>query len=313
MTTSVNIAIDVMGSDKGPATIIAASSLSKTRYPAIKYTYLGNSKLISKYVEKYKNLINSFQIIHTDEQVLPEEKPSLALRKRKNSSMGRALSFLKEKNVDAVVSAGNTGALMAMAKFVLKTLPGIDRPAIASYFPTERGQSLMLDLGANVICSSDNLVQFAVMGEVFARNVLGLPQPSVGILNVGSEQLKGHESVQLAFYALQNIDLPIKFHGFIEGDDIGKGTVDVIVTDGFTGNIALKTAEGTAKKGGPSHSTTRQDGLRPDRLAGREGALKLTKKLNVRRSSVRRVPRRRPRPRPANVSNVSNRDARSTM
>jgi glycerol-3-phosphate acyltransferase PlsX len=161
--------------------------------------------------------------------------------------MRLAIDAVSNGEAAGIVSAGNTGALMAMAKFVLKTLPGIDRPAIASYFPTERGQSIMLDLGANVICDSDNLVQFAVMGEVFARNVLGLAQPTVGLLNVGSEQLKGHESVQLAFNALQSIDLPMKFHGFIEGDDIGRGTVDVIVTDGFTGNIALKTVEGTAK------------------------------------------------------------------
>jgi glycerol-3-phosphate acyltransferase PlsX len=136
---------------------------------------------------------------------------------------------------------------MAMAKFVLKTLPGVTRPAIATSFPTRRGESVMLDLGANVDCDADNLVQFAVMGEAFARNVLGLAQPSVGILNVGAEDMKGHEEVRKAYAVLQETHLPIKFHGFVEGDDIGAGTVDVIVTDGFTGNIALKTAEGTVR------------------------------------------------------------------
>ena len=144
----------------------------------------------------------------------------------------------------AIVSAGNTGALMAMAKFVLKTLPGIDRPAIATYFPTMRGASVMLDLGANIECDADNLVQFAVMGEVYARNVLGREHPSVGLLNVGAEDLKGNVAVRGAAERLQNSALPIQFYGFVEGDDIAKGTVDVVVTDGFTGNVALKTAEG---------------------------------------------------------------------
>jgi len=136
---------------------------------------------------------------------------------------------------------------MAMAKFVLKTLPGIDRPAIASYFPTLRGETVMLDLGANVECDAENLVQFAVMGDAFARCVLGLTQPTVGILNVGSEELKGHEEVRAAAARLRGAGSPVHFHGFVEGNDIAAGTTDVIVTDGFTGNVALKTAEGTSK------------------------------------------------------------------
>src|SRR5690606_28936379 len=144
-------------------------------------------------------------------------------------------------------SAGNTGALMAMAKFVLKTLPGIDRPAIASIFPTLRGESVMLDLGANVECDAENLVQFAVMGDAFARCVLGLPHPTVGLLNVGSEEMKGHEALREAAARLRAPNSPVAFHGFIEGNDIAGGVVDVIVTDGFTGNVALKTAEGTSK------------------------------------------------------------------
>jgi glycerol-3-phosphate acyltransferase PlsX len=152
-----------------------------------------------------------------------------------------------EGRASGVVSAGNTGALMAMAKFVLKTLPGIDRPAIASYFPTLRGETVMLDLGANLQCDAENLVQFAVMGNVFSRTVFAIESPTYALLNVGSEELKGHEALQSASAILRADSLPGHFHGFVEGDDIAKGTVDVVVTDGFTGNIALKTAEGAAK------------------------------------------------------------------
>jgi glycerol-3-phosphate acyltransferase PlsX len=161
--------------------------------------------------------------------------------------MRLAIEAVASGEASAVVSAGNTGALMALAVVVLKTLPGIDRPAIATTLPTERGETVMLDLGANVECGAENLVQFAVMGEAYARNELGLAEPSIGILHVGVEMLKGNEAVKGAAAILQDANLPIKFYGFVEGDDIGKGTVDVVVTDGFTGNIALKMAEGTVR------------------------------------------------------------------
>ncbi len=236
-----------MGGDNAPSMVVDGISIARERLPQVDFLLFGDEKQLSPLLEKNARVRGVCQIRHTDEVVSNDEKAGVALRSGRNSSMRLAINAVKDGEAAGIVSAGNTGALMAMAKFVLKTLPGIDRPAIASYFPTLRGESLMLDLGANVICDADNLVQFAVMGEVFARNVLGLEQPSVGILNVGSEELKGHESVKHAFNILQNIDLPIKFHGFVEGDDIAKGTVDVVVTDGFTGNIALKTAEGTAK------------------------------------------------------------------
>ncbi len=161
--------------------------------------------------------------------------------------MRLAIEAVADGRADGVVSAGNTGALMAIAKFVLKMLPGIDRPAIASFFPTRRGESVMLDLGANVECDEENLVQFALMGDVFARTVLGLIEPTVGLLNVGSEDMKGNDAVRGASARLRDVVTPIHFYGFIEGDDIAAGTVDVVVTDGFSGNIAVKTAEGTAK------------------------------------------------------------------
>jgi glycerol-3-phosphate acyltransferase PlsX len=176
-----------------------------------------------------------------------EDKPSQALRSGRGSSMRLAIDAVHNGEANAVVSAGNTGALMAMAKFVLKTMPGIDRPAIASFFPTLRSESVMLDLGANVQCDADNLVQFAVMGNVFARTVLGVREPSMGLLNVGSEELKGHDAVKVASGILRQATLPGKFYGFVEGDDITRGTVDVIVTDGFTGNVALKSIEGAVK------------------------------------------------------------------
>jgi glycerol-3-phosphate acyltransferase PlsX len=187
------------------------------------------------------------EIRHTVDVVTMDDKPTTALRSGKNSSMRLAIDAVKNSEASAVVSAGNTGALMAMATIVLRTLPGINRPAIVTSFPTQKGDCVMLDLGANIECDAENLVQFAVMGEVFARYELDIEQPSIGILNVGVEGLKGNDSVRKAASILQNSNLPIKFFGFVEGDDIGKGTVDVIVTDGFTGNIALKTAEGTAQ------------------------------------------------------------------
>jgi glycerol-3-phosphate acyltransferase PlsX len=174
-------------------------------------------------------------------------KPSVALRAGRASSMRLAINAVQSGEAHGVVSAGNTGALMAMSKFVLKTLATIDRPAIASFFPTLRGESVMMDLGANVECTADNLVQFAVMGDAFARTVLGVHQPTIGILNVGSEELKGHEEVRAAAAILRAGPLAEQFHGFVEGNDITTGTTDVVVTDGFTGNVALKTAEGTAR------------------------------------------------------------------
>lgn len=247
MNTRVTLSIDAMGGDDAPSMVVEGLGIALENLSNVDFLLFGNENILIPLVNKNPIIKNACIVRHSEDVVSNHEKAGAALRSGRNSSMRLAINAVSDGEAAGIVSAGNTGALMAMAKFVLKTLPGIDRPAIASYFPTERGQSIMLDLGANVICNSDNLVQFAVMGEVFARNVLGLAQPSVGLLNVGSEQLKGHESVQLAFNSLQNIDLPMKFHGFIEGDDIGRGTVDVIVTDGFTGNIALKTVEGTAK------------------------------------------------------------------
>jgi len=235
-----------MGGDNAPSVVIAGIDIACKRLPNVKFLLFGNKLHLEPLLAKYPKVRDICEVRHALDIITNDVKVGVALRSGRKSSMRLAINAVSEGEAAGVVSAGNTGALMAMAKFVLKTLPGIERPAIAAYFPTMRGDSVMLDLGANVDCDADNLVQFAVMGEVFARHMLGLKQPTIGILNVGAEDLKGNESVKTASATLQVSPLPIKFHGFIEGDDIGAGTVDVIVTDGFTGNIALKTAEGTA-------------------------------------------------------------------
>jgi len=243
----MTLAIDAMGGDEAPKMVIDGLSICQTKLPDVHFLIVGDERQLEPLLDGYPALKKICTVLHTDQVVTNDDKPAVALRNRRNSSMRLAINAVKDGKAHGIVSAGNTGALMAMAKFVLRTLPGIDRPAIASYLPHKTGGSVMLDLGANVDCDANNLVQFAVMGEVYARNVLRLKKPKVGILNIGEEDLKGNDSVKQAAAVLRNTPLDIDFYGFVEGDDIGKGTVDVIVTDGFTGNIALKTVEGTAQ------------------------------------------------------------------
>jgi len=247
VTARTTLSIDAMGGDEGPAMVVEGVAMAAAKRSDTDFLLFGKKAQIVSLLDKFPDAAAVCTVRHAEDVVLNDDKPAVALRGRRGSSMRMAIDSVKDGEAAAVISAGNTGALMAMAKFVLKTLPGIDRPAIATFFPTQRSESVMLDLGANIECDANHLVQFAVMGEVFARNVLGLKEPSVGILNVGVEDLKGNSAVKEAAAVLQDTHLPIKFHGFVEGDDIGAGTVDVIVTDGFTGNVALKTAEGTAK------------------------------------------------------------------
>ena len=236
-----------MGGDHAPDMVIEGIALARKELPNTKYIVFGRIGEVAPLLAKYAGLSDICELRHTEDVVSASEKPGIALRSGRKSSMRLAINAVGDGEADGIVSAGNTGALMAMAKFVLKTLPGIDRPAIASLLPTLRGESVMLDLGANIQCDAENLVQFAVMGEVFARHVLHIEKPSIGILNVGTEVLKGNDSVKQAAAILHESHLPIDFYGFVEGNSIGLGTVDVIVTDGFTGNVALKTVEGTAK------------------------------------------------------------------
>lgn len=247
MSGRLTIALDAMGGDHAPRSVLRGTNIARKRFPNADFILFGDEAKLRPYFKRRPKLRDRVRIVHTPDVVGPQDKPAQALRQGRRSSMRLAIDAVKNGEAHGLVSAGNTGALMAMSKMVLKTLPGIDRPAMASFFPTMRGESVMLDLGANIECGPENLVQFAVMGELFARTVLSALKPTVGLLNVGSEEMKGHDELRRAAQMLREDSHGISFHGFIEGNDIAAGTVDVIVTDGFSGNIALKAAEGTAK------------------------------------------------------------------
>lgn len=242
----MRIAIDAMGGDNAPSTIIDGVSLAVRRNPSIEPILVGDQARLKPLLKRHPHL-NGAEIVHTDDAVAPDEKPSVALRVGKTSSMRMAIDLVKDGHADAVVSAGNSGALMIMALMVLRPMEGIDRPALAAFLPTVNGRCCMLDLGANIDCTSDHLVQFAIMGNAFARVISGIASPSIGLLNVGEEEQKGNTTIQEAATVLSNPDVKLNYTGYVEGNDIAKGHVDVVVTDGFSGNIALKTVEGTAQ------------------------------------------------------------------
>lgn len=242
MTT---IALDAMGGDHAPQVVVAGAAMAGERYPELAFLLFGREDELKRLLASRPRLAAHCTIAHTPDQVDAEAKPSQVLRHGRNTSMGLAIEAVKDGRASAAVSAGNTGALLGLAKFVLKTLPGIERPAIASLMPTKRGETVFLDLGANTECNARNLVQFAVMGEVFARAVLGVAKPTVGLLNIGTEDVKGHDTIREAAAELRASPLPMEFRGFVEGTDLSSGKVDVVVSDGFTGNVALKVAEGT--------------------------------------------------------------------
>ena len=239
-----------MGGDYGPAVVIPAADIALQRRPEVVFLLFGDEAALRPLVARYPRLAARSQIQHCDVAIKMTDKPSQALRQgRRVSSMWRAIEAVKRGEADCAVSAGNTGALMAMAKVCLHMLPLIDRPAIAAMWPTLRGESIVLDVGASIGADAQHLIDLAIMGSAMARIVLDIERPSVGLLNVGVEEIKGIEEVKAAGRALRELELPhLQYHGFVEGDDLGRGTVDVIVTEGFTGNIALKTAEGTAKQ-----------------------------------------------------------------
>ena len=249
MGAPVTIALDAMGGDHGPSVVIPAAAITAIRHPEARFLLVGDSARIEPELRAHLALAAKSQVVHTDIAVAMDEKPSQALRKgRWKSSMWLALEAVRDGRADAAVSAGNTGALMAMAKFCLKTIPGIDRPAIAAIWPTIEAECIVLDVGANVGADARQLAEFALMGAAMARALFGMEKPSVGLLNIGVEEVKGLDEIKKAAAVLKEAPLPIRYKGFIEGDDVGRGAVDVVVTDGFTGNIALKTAEGTAKQ-----------------------------------------------------------------
>jgi glycerol-3-phosphate acyltransferase PlsX len=243
------IAIDAMGGDSGPSTMISGASRALRRDPSLHFVFYGDEKTVGEHLSRYQGLKARATIIHSPEEITASEKPSQAIRRARTTSMGMAINAVKEGIADAALSGGNTGALMAMSKLALRTMPGIDRPALAALLPTlAETDCVMLDLGANTECDAQNLVQFAVMGAAYARCVLGIASPRVKLLNIGTEELKGTDELKEAAGLLREADyLPFTFDGFTEGDQLSRGAVDVVVTDGFSGNIALKTAEGTAR------------------------------------------------------------------
>lgn len=247
MSGHLTIALDAMGGDLGPEAVVPGAALALQKNKDLHFIIYGDAGKIEPFLTQHPKLAKVSEVHHTEFAVSPEEKPGVALRTGRQSSMRLAINAVQEKRADCVVSGGNTGALMAMAKLVLRCLPGIERPAIASLLPTVDKEIVMLDLGANLECNAEMLVQFAILGSVYARVVRGHDQPTVGLLNIGSEDAKGHEEIREAAAILQRINFPGKYEGFIEGNDIPMGTVDVVVTDGFTGNVALKTAEGVSK------------------------------------------------------------------
>jgi phosphate acyltransferase len=250
MPQKVRIALDAMGGDVGASVVVPGAAISLSRHPNTEFILVGKRDLIEAELANYPKLKAASRIIHTDVAVSMEDKPSQALRRgRKVSSMWLAIDAVKKGEADVAVSAGNTGALMAMARFHLHMLEGIDRPAIAAVWPTIRGDSVVLDLGATIGGDARHLVALALMGSAMASVLLNLARPTVGLLNIGTEEIKGHEEIREAGEMLRAMNLPqLDYVGFVEGDGIGKGVADVVVTEGFSGNIALKAAEGTARQ-----------------------------------------------------------------
>ena len=249
MALTPRIAIDAMGGDVGVQMMLAGAAMARHKHDGLRFILVGDEVQIKAALDNHPNLRAASDILHTDGVVKGEDKPSQAIRKAKSTSMGLAIDAVKRGDAGGAVSAGNTGALMAMAKLALRTMPGIDRPALAALLPTLGDNDVvMLDLGANTDCDANNLIQFAVMGAAYARTAMGLERPRVALLNIGTEELKGTDEIRDAAARLREVHgLPMEFTGFIEGDKLSRGDVDVIVHDGFSGNIALKTIEGTAR------------------------------------------------------------------
>lgn len=250
MADSVRIALDAMGGDHGPSVVLPGADISLTRHPDIDYLLFGDRAVVQPLLDGLPRLKAKSTLVHTDVSIRMDDKPSQALRYgRGKSSMWLAIDAVKKGEADVVVSAGNTGALMAMARFNLKMIEGIERPAIAGLWPTLKGESVVLDVGASIGADEAHLVNLAVMGSAMARVLFDIERPTVGLLNIGVEEVKGLEQVREAGRLLREGQFPhFDYQGFVEGDDIGKGVVDVVVTEGFAGNIALKTAEGTARQ-----------------------------------------------------------------
>ncbi|WP_306262601.1 phosphate acyltransferase PlsX [Pararhizobium sp. IMCC21322] len=250
MTQSITISLDAMGGDNGVEVVLGGAEIALKRHPDTRFLLFGKENIVGPALAAHPALAAASEVRHCDVSVEMDVKPSIALRQgRYHSSMWRAIQAVKDGEASVCVSAGNTGALMAMARFCLRTMPAIERPAIAAIWPTMRGDSIVLDVGATIGADAEQLINFSVMGGAMARALFAIQRPTVGLLNVGVEEIKGVEEVRRAGQILRETDLPfIEYIGFVEGNDLGKGTSDVVVTEGFSGNIALKTAEGTARQ-----------------------------------------------------------------
>lgn len=279
------LALDAMGGDHGPEVVVPGAAISLERHPALEFIFFGDSARIAPLVEANAALKARSRIVHTDHVIAMHDKPSQALRRGKGSSMWMALEAVQKGEAHAAVSAGNTGALMAMAKLILRPLPGIERPAIAALWPTIKSECIVLDVGANIGASARQLIDFALMGSAMARILFQVEKPSVGLLNVGVEEVKGGEEVKEAHSKLKELELPLDYRGFVEGDQIGQGKVDVVVVEGFAGNIALKTAEGTARQMGQylKDAMMRTWASRLGALLARGGFKVLKEKIDPRR------------------------------
>jgi len=243
------IALDAMGGDHGPEVVIPGADIALVRHPQLEFRLFGNEAQIAPILERYPKLAARSKVVHTEVVVKSDDKPSQAVRRGRGSSMWLALEAVQKGEADIAVSAGNTGALMAMAKMVLRPVADIERPAIAALWPTVTSECIVLDVGANIGASARQLCEYALMGAAMSRALFHIEKPSVGLLNVGVEEIKGVDEVRQAHAWLKEIkDLPIDYRGFVEGNQIGLGAVDVVVVEGFAGNIALKTAEGTARQ-----------------------------------------------------------------
>ncbi len=289
MANPVRIALDAMGGDHGPQVIVPGAALALKKRPDLFFVMFGDEALVRPHLDAHPELAARTKLVHSSVSIRMDDKPSQALRKgRRTSSMWMAIEAVKRGEADAAVSAGNTGALMAMAKVCLHMMAAIDRPALAARWPTARGASVVLDLGASIGADAQHLVDLAIMGAAMASIVLHIERPTVGLLNVGVEEIKGLEEVKAAGRVLREADFPaLDYRGFVEGDDIGAGTVDVVVTEGFTGNIALKTAEGTARQIGAYLKSAMSGDLmsKIGYLFARRAFARLKDKMDPRRSN----------------------------
>jgi glycerol-3-phosphate acyltransferase PlsX len=248
LTQALVISIDAMGGDNGPSVVVPACAAALKDLPANARLLLhGDEPAIRAEMARCPTLAPRAEVRHAERVIAMDEKPAQALRRGKGTSMWAAVEAIREGQASVAISAGNTGALMAISKLILRMSVDLDRPALVAAMPHPRGVTTFLDVGANVDCDAERLVEFAIMGEAYHRAAHGVAKPTVGLLNVGSEEMKGHEEVREAHRILREGKIDVAYHGFVEGDDITKGTVDVVVTDGFTGNVALKAMEGAAR------------------------------------------------------------------